>query len=381
MFRNLFFLILLVTTYPLLGEEPFTAKVVKKKVRLRASPALEAPIVRELTTGDLIVVEGEEDGFYAVRPPREVRLYLFRTFVLDGIVEGNHVNVRLAPDLEAPVVARLNTGDTVIGEISPLHPKWMEIAVPEQVRFYVSKDFVEKVGDEHFLTLQEERFDQVKELLVFGDKKKQDLNLSFELVDLPAILEPFKQIVDDFKDFPHQLAIAEDSIKEIEQAYLLKKVAYLEEKMMTPPILEPIQEEMALTSEGQSIAPAPQLIASARAYWMDIEKNYFLKWRKENGDGEPYAYYKGQAEKAEILKGVLEPYLRPVKEKPGDFILLDKESRLPLAYLYSTRINLLDQVGKEVEIKGLIRPNNLFNHPAYFVWEIRDVPTPVIGGI
>ena len=300
---------------------------------------------------------------------------------MDGTVEGSHVNVRIAPDLEAPVVAQLNTGDPVFGSISALHPKWMEIQVPEHVRFFVAKDFVEKVGDEHFLARHEERFDQVKRLLAAGSELRNELDGPFETIHLPQILDPFKQVVENYTEFPDQVAIAEESLREIEQAFLLKKVAYLEEKTSNLPVMEAIEDEMAQSSDGLSSPPAPQLIASARAYWMEIEKSLDQKWRRDaGGEGDPYAFYKAQAEKAEVLQGILEPYLRPVKEKPGDFVLLDKENRTPIAYLYSTRINLLDQVGKEVELKGLFRPNNLFNHPAFFVWEIDHVSTPVVGG-
>ena len=381
MFRPLLILCIFLT-FSLWGEEPFTAKVIKKKVRLRASPALEAPIVRELSQGDMVVVDGEQEAFYQVRPPRDLKLYLFRTFVLEGAVEGNHVNVRIAPDLEAPVVAQLNSGDVVEGSISSLHPKWMEITAPEQVRFFVAKDFVEKIGDEHFLAQHEERYDEVKRLLSEGKGLKKALDNSFEEIDLAIILSPFKLVVEEYPEFSLQQQVAAESIREIEQAYLLKKVAYLEEKTALPPLCEPIEEEMALVADGPTSPPAPQLLASARAYWMEIEKNHYLKWRRDRGgEGDPYVFYKSQSVRSDTLKGVLEPYLRPVKEKPGDFVLLDKESREPIAYLYSTRLNLLDQVGQEVEVKGLHRPNNLFNHPAYFVWEIDHVSTPVVSGL
>ena len=67
MFRSILFLVLFLA-FPLQGEDPFTAKVIKKKVRLRASPAIESPIVRELTQGDLIVVDGEQENFYQFAP-------------------------------------------------------------------------------------------------------------------------------------------------------------------------------------------------------------------------------------------------------------------------------------------------------------------------
>lgn len=46
--------------------QAFTGKVTKNKVRLRLQPNLDGPILRELKQGDLLIVVGETDDFYAV---------------------------------------------------------------------------------------------------------------------------------------------------------------------------------------------------------------------------------------------------------------------------------------------------------------------------
>src|SRR5689334_11520447 len=76
---------------------PFTGKITRNKVRMRNQAHLDAKIVRELNKGDMIVVVGENEDFYAVQPPPDIKAYVFRTFVLDNLIEGNKVNVRLAP--------------------------------------------------------------------------------------------------------------------------------------------------------------------------------------------------------------------------------------------------------------------------------------------
>ena len=101
--------------------EAFTGKVMGDKVRLRLQPHLDAPILREMNTGDLLIVDSESNDFFAAKPLADVKAYIFRTYVLDGLVEGTNVNVRLAPDIEAPVLTQLNTGDTVDGVISSLN--------------------------------------------------------------------------------------------------------------------------------------------------------------------------------------------------------------------------------------------------------------------
>lgn len=47
--------------------------------------------------------------------------------MLDNTIEGNRVNVRLEPNLEAPIIAQLNAGDKIEGQISALNSKWYEI--------------------------------------------------------------------------------------------------------------------------------------------------------------------------------------------------------------------------------------------------------------
>src|SRR5262249_24708062 len=84
--------------------KPFTEKIVRNKVRLRLQPNLESKILREFNKGDLLIVMADKGDFYAVKPPVDFKGFIFRTFVLDNVVEGNRVNVRLEPDLEAIVI-------------------------------------------------------------------------------------------------------------------------------------------------------------------------------------------------------------------------------------------------------------------------------------
>ncbi|MCB1112322.1 MAG: hypothetical protein KDK72_06685, partial [Chlamydiia bacterium] len=120
----------------------FTGKITRNKVRLRLQPNLDGHILRELKKGDMLVVIGEQDDYYAVQPTQDQKAYIFRTFVLDNTVEGNHVNVRLEPDVDAPIVAQLNTGDRVDGKVSPQNSKWLEITPPSSARYYISKEYV-----------------------------------------------------------------------------------------------------------------------------------------------------------------------------------------------------------------------------------------------
>ena len=91
----------------------FTGKVTAKKVRVRALPNLESHVIKELARNEMIVVVGENENFWAIEPPSNTKAYVFRSYIIDNIVEANRVNVRLAPDTESPVIAQLNAGDRV----------------------------------------------------------------------------------------------------------------------------------------------------------------------------------------------------------------------------------------------------------------------------
>lgn len=144
-------------------SESFTGKITRNKVRMRLQPSLDAPILSEFSRDDLLNVVGEAGEFYVILPPKETRAYIFRTFVLDGTVEGNRVNIRLEPALEAPVIAQLNSGDPIDGVVSPLSSKWLEISPPASTRFYVCKEYVEKIGTASMM--QQMKKDALKQAL------------------------------------------------------------------------------------------------------------------------------------------------------------------------------------------------------------------------
>ena len=89
--------------------EAFTGQVAKNRVRMRLNPALDSVIINELSKDDLVVVTNESDEFYEVLPPSQMKGYVFRTYVLDGQVEGSNVNIRLEPDTGSQVVCQVNS--------------------------------------------------------------------------------------------------------------------------------------------------------------------------------------------------------------------------------------------------------------------------------
>lgn len=356
--------------------QAFTGKITRNKVRIRLQPSLDGKILRELNKDDMVVALGETEEFYVIAPPSDLKGYIFRTFVLDETVEGKHVNVRLAPDLEAPVLVQLNSGDRIRGVISSSNNKWLEIAPPEGTKLYISKDYVEKVGDVHFLSSFEKRKREATDLINQAEAQTQEeLAKAFENIHMDEVQGTLNKLIHQYTDFPHYSARAKELLNHAQETYLEKKLAYLEARaqaqMQVPQAAEPQAASEPIKEPAPQSAhpkPIPRLdaINAQAAVWLPVETALYQEWAKQN-NGSPDQYYDQQKRQAVVLKGVIEPYIRSLRNKPGDYLLISKNTRLPMAYLYSTKVDLQGRIGREVTLMAVPRPNNQFAHPAYFV--------------
>lgn len=341
----------------------FTGKILKSKVRMRLEPSVDSRIIRELNAGDLFMVVGEAGDFYAVEPPSDIKAYIFRTYVLDGVIEGNHVNVRLEPDLSAPVIAQMNSGDHVRGVISSSDKRWLEILPPPSTRFYIAKEFVTKAGNASMMANLKRRSEEVTSILDNARLTSQvELQKPFNQIELNPTTQRLNKIITQYSDFPQQATEAKELLNSIQTAFLNKKVAYMESTQNAP---QTLHEEAANPPVGNGIT-------SKMAEWMPAEQAQYEEWKKQNENGSNDDFYQQQAQTATSLRGILEPYNRNIKNKPGDFVLVSRSTGLPLGYLYSTRINLQNSVGQEVTVKVAPRANNNFAYPAWYVLAIEQ---------
>jgi len=366
---------------------PFTGKIAKAKVRLRASPAMDSPIIRELNQGELLVVEGEEEDFYAVKAPEDTRGFIFRTFVLEGTIEGNKVNVRLEPNTESPIIGQLNSGDRVEGRVSPVNNKWLEIHVPKGVHFYVSRDYVKKVGDKNYITLMQKKAVEVNAMLAKATDLSQAAyktdKANFPNINYDAIVASYERVINSYPEFEEQKAKAETLLNLFKENYIKMKIAHLESKTGTAVYAERLQEEKS-TLEGkmreqqERLAELEQkvhheampVVASfATPVWMNHEKQLYITWMEQEGSKPMESFYQEQRMAGVTLRGTIEPYLKKVNNKPGDYVLMNHQGR-PIAFLYSTQVNLSDLIGKDATIVASERANNDFALPAYFVLSI-----------
>lgn len=370
--------------------EPFTGKISRNKVRLRLLPTFDSVVLKEVNRNDMIIVLGETDDFYDVQPPKDTKGYVFRTFVLDNVVEGTKVNVRLKPDLEAPIVGQLYSGDRVDGVVDAANNKWLQIPIPETARFYIAKEYVDKVGDIGLLTRLEKRRDEVDRFLntTFAISETE-MRKPFDQVNIDSMVSNYKKVIHDYTDLPEVTSRANSLLASLQDNYTAKKIAFLESQTTLSSNhleaknktlsekLQAYQEKLTYLEQQLQKKPSNQQNDIANTVqnqlplnmstWIPIEQSIFTKWSGENLNNDMDAFYTEQKNAAFTLSGLIEPYNRPVKNKPGDYMLVNAHSKLPVAFLYSTQINLQDFVGHEIKVTVSPRPNNQYAFPAYFV--------------
>lgn len=337
---------------------PFTGKVKGNKVRVRLKPDIDSQIIREVNKGDLFDIVGEEGDFYAISPPSDAKAYVFRPYVMNNTIEGNHVNVRLSPDTEAPILCHLNQGEHVEGVISETNPKWYEVKAPKSTRFFVAKDLIDNIGSPEVKKKLDERKETVdalyeSTLAISG----AELDKPFDEIDMDRITYGFKTIINDYADFPDYVEKAKEALAAANETHLQKKVSFL---------------QLKTSGLQKSHSPRAEIITAHQMndrmkQWKPVEENLFLQWASNNPTSADTIdeFYSKERARAIPLKGIIEAYSAPVKNKPGDFII--RQNDVPVAYVYSTQINLENFVGKNVTLQALPRPNNNFAFPAYFI--------------
>lgn len=388
-------LALLSTPY-LIGEEqaveqtsftPFAGRVTGKKVRLRTQPNLEGHVLKETKFGEVLEIRGEQGDFFVVAPPSDVTGYVFRTFVLDGIVEGNRINIRLFPDLDAPVIGKLAQGAHVETRISELNNKWLEIQLPEGTPFFIAKEYVENIGPvEMVAQVQAKNHEANHRLSAAFHVAQAEILKPFSQIDREKIEQTLQFVALDFPDLPDIVTKSHEILTIMQDTYLQKKICFLEsssdDSCFQEKQLERLKELGFSVNYTQRAESTPHAIAEAShevvglslaktdkmLIWQPLEEALYHLWVAANGSKTMEEFYNEENFHATYLTGIIEAYAQPVKNCPGDFLL--KNDKVPVAFLYSTCVDLQKLVGKKVMIKAAARPNNQFAFPAYFVLSV-----------
>jgi len=348
--------------------EAFTGQVTGTKVRLRLHPTLESVVLGELPQEELLVIIGEEDEFYKVKPDPKWKGYIYRAYILDNVVEANNVNLRLAPNTEAIIVTQLQQGRKVKGTICSENNKWMAIDLPESVCFYIAKEYVENIGNASlYTTIQTRQSELSRQLDTLETSIKKELQKPFHEIQLVPLVSELKVIVAKNSDLPEQVHRAEHLIAFAQEEYLTQSqkahattIGLAETAESDPPNNDTAQQEHSI----QQRIVSPHL---------EEQESHIVAKAIQLGqvDSEDL-FYQNENRVALEFVGQLIPYERVVKNRPGDFILVDDKTKVPLAYLYSTRINLRDHIGSTIRIFVSPRPNHHFALPAYYVLELKS---------
>ncbi len=349
---------------PEVNVNPFTGKIKGRKVRMRLRPDLDSRIIKELSKNELVTVIGEKGDFWAVQAPATLKTYIFRSFILDNVVEGTRVNVRLEPAMDSPIVAHLNSGDKIDNPIiSPINPKWFEIPAPENTRFYIAKEYIEYAGGPEVKAQMDRKQSAAEQLLDSSILlSKAELRKSFEDMDFDRIVKGYNTVINDFSEFSDLVEQAKEALASFQEEYLQKRISHLESQPA---------EQYASSDKSSSDHEKFEnisLITDKMKSWEPIEEALYFTWANINDNKTQQEFYEQQRLAAVEVSGVVEPYTTPVKAKPGDFILRDKD--IPVGYVYSTQINLQSLVGKHVKMVAVPRSNNNFAFPAYYVLAI-----------
>lgn len=123
--------------------------------------------------------------------------------------------------------------------------------------------------------------------------------------------------------------------------------------------------EIIQQQQTESKAALPPI---ANPSWEPIEENLYLSWAMSHRNKSIEDFYQDQKLRSFKVSGVLESYIDPVRNKPGDFIIRDRDC--PVGYAYSTLVDLKPLIGKPVTFHVISRSNNHFAFPAYFVLSV-----------
>jgi SH3-like domain-containing protein len=115
------------------------------RVNVRAGPSANYRILKKLQRGDAIRIHGRYCGWYRIKNPPHVGLWMHGRYINRkggsvGLVTRDRVNVRPCPGYEGGVMGQLDRGDMV--RILGTHGGWAKIAIPRGIFLWIHSRFV-----------------------------------------------------------------------------------------------------------------------------------------------------------------------------------------------------------------------------------------------
>ncbi len=352
------------TAAPQSAFKDFTGKVIGSHVRMRAHADTESQIISEMAKDDYVLVTGEKGDFFAVQPPKGFKAYIFRGFIIDDVVEGDRVNVRLSPDRNAPIIGHYSTGESLKGAVCENNPKWLEIPVPQNTKFFVAKEYIERAGDANLKEKHDTRKAAVEKLYDSANLLSQsEMRKAFNEIDIDRVAKNYQTIINEYPDFPKYTAQAASALAKVQEDYLHRKIAFLESKTSKNGVPHATDSSESMEFADAQLSPTDRM-----KVWEPVEESLYLTWSSMHHSKTMSDFYQDQKMTGKTISGIVESYREPVKNRPGDYIIKDRD--VPVGYLYSTHVNLQDYLGKRVNLLVSERSSNHFAFPAFYVLSV-----------
>ena len=121
-------------------------RVTGDRVSLRAAPSLEAGVLDRAMQGDVFKELGRSNEWVAVEAPEYVDAWVSESYLTNGVVIPNRLNVRSGPNRNYAVLTVVEEG-TKLEELDRFH-KWVKVTPPTGSRVWIHVDYTESLPSE-----------------------------------------------------------------------------------------------------------------------------------------------------------------------------------------------------------------------------------------
>lgn len=351
---------------PVVAEtDVFTGKVCVHCAALRATPTGQSLPVFECERALLVRVTGSDGEFYQITPPDGLKAYIARKFIVEGRVQGQHVNLRARPNTESAILGQVNDQEKLPVKTLAKAPDWLEIPYPADRKLYIRKDLVARVGDEAAFSALQIQQSQIADYLKTAhtmvlEAREQFKQQSPESVSWDKIQSAYEKALKLALSSPAFTEMAHAIIQEQQVAFCDYQKWFLESKTL------PSSQQISPGDESKSISEPIAALNTAPTRWTKIEQMRMEQWLDAHPEKTESHYWHEQEQQSQRLEGTIAQYVRSdLRQKPGDFLLYNSD--IPVAYLYSAQLKLADLEGKTCNLRAVKRDDLGFALPAYCV--------------
>ncbi len=142
------FLIFSFFCVPLYGQQeffPFLAEITSKNVHVRSGQSFNFESLCKMKQGEEVIVLEKVYSWYKVQLPSTARSFIHKKYVTlsesdQGIVFGNHVNVRAGAGINYSILGQLNTGEKVV--VLEKIKDWYKVVPIDGTYGWIKDDFI-----------------------------------------------------------------------------------------------------------------------------------------------------------------------------------------------------------------------------------------------